>query len=241
MTTYFDFLLASLFLVAIFVLLFSFRWVFLTLTTCPFEAALTIPFERKSLLKEVIPLLRTGDILLFSNPRFAQRSLRAVIGSDFDHSALVVREGERISLWESDIGQGWKEGPRLIPLEKKMDRYRSYPFFLWIPYRGKKIDKSLLTKHFVEYAGKELQGTRSLFRHLLSKYVPLLSRLVATQKEGVFCSELTYQALMDVGVAKKDLSAKFTPEDLKRTEEWCVEKGSYGETKLVYYDRKVKG
>jgi hypothetical protein len=173
----------------------------------------------------------TGSILLFSGKSFAQAHLRALLSSYFDHSALLINSSEkegRARVWESDVGQNKNRGVRVIPLRKKLKRWKGYRFFVLIQYTGPKLNTHALTVHIQKYAGRPLEGCKGLFKFLF----PPLGRV---WDEGKFCSELTYKALMDVGVAKIQDPWMVSPGQFMTPQEWALPGKTFAPPRVYYF------
>lgn len=87
-----------------------------------------IPLEctKKISFDELKDYLETGDLLLFSGNTTGEKAIKTYTLSDFSHISLIIRseKGNQIWLWESDIGQHHKDGPRAITLENKLKKWK---------------------------------------------------------------------------------------------------------------------
>lgn len=181
---------------------------------------------------------RTGDILLFSGSSFAQKSLRSLIGSYFDHCSMVIRNSKgELFLWESDIGQKYKKGTRLIPIKEKLDQgYKGNKFFVCIPYVAKKeIDENLLQQNILKNKDKSLKGKLSLLKYVIS-HIPILNWVSKKIQNGKFCSELIAETLIETNVFNDKIPPyKFSPGDFTNPNMFCENINSYGDSFVVYF------
>lgn len=135
--------------------------------------------------------LKTGDVLLLSGKTFPERIICFLTHCEFSHCAMVVRIKDKIFLWEADIGQGKKKGPRMIPFDQKLKRYKGYKTAAVV-----RIKKELDMSAFLKAAEKNFDLTMDecMFAYFLGR----------SESDGsVFCSELLAKTLRDSGVTKK--------------------------------------
>jgi hypothetical protein len=132
-------------------------------------------------------------------------------------------------VWESDIGQHKNPGTRIIPLTKKLQRWKGHRFFVMIPYVGVPIDEYLLESHVTTFANTPLKGWRGLARFLFPPVGALLERT------DVVCSELVYQCLMDVEVVRPDWPWRFCPGDFLHMERYTLQDRDYGPPMFFYF------
>lgn len=164
------------------------------------EELSTIPFD-------------TGDLLFFSGETFTENMIKLYISSEISHVSMVVKEREEIYLWELDVGQGYKDGARVIPLVKKLERYRGSKIFLY-----RKTNLSFPLCKVLEFIGKNMDakfGDKSL-----SKFV------FGINTKDRFCSELIADTLIYCGVLDKTDSKRISPEYLFKMREG-YEEGIY--------------
>lgn len=213
-------------------------WNINLLVYSPLNYTLAIPCKRKKFYGEIRNRLTTGDILLFCGKTFGQSSLRALTQSYFDHSAMVVKTNDEIYLWESDIGQNYKSGTRLIPIKEKLDKYSGFGFFIYIPYCGTTIDKDILMASIVKNSNEKLHGKIGLIKYLISFSIfkPLIeSDQFSILFKGKFCSELLFETLIDCHIVKKDcLASGKNPNDFLYINDYTWE-SPFGPSCLVYF------
>nr|WRK65419.1 putative permuted papain-like amidase enzyme [Marseillevirus futianmevirus] len=132
--------------------------------------------------------LKTGDVLLLSGKTFPERIICFLTDCEFSHCAMVVKKEGKIWLWEADIGQGKKEGPRLIELEQKLNRYKGYRTAAVV-----RIDKELPVSDFLNAAEKHFDRPMddAMFSYFFGRN---------KKDKSVFCSELVASTLKDSGI-----------------------------------------
>ncbi|ALX27609.1 putative peptidoglycan peptidase [Golden Marseillevirus] len=101
---------------------------------------------------------------------------------------MVVRIKDKLFLWEADIGQGKKKGPRMIPFEQKLRRYKGYKTGAIV-----RIKKEIDCTSFVQSAEKnfDLSMDECMFAYFLGR---------SNNDKTVFCSELLARTLKDCGL-----------------------------------------
>lgn len=124
----------------------------------------------------------------------------------FSHVGMLFREQHPVTgknilyVWDSDLGQQTKDGPRVLELEKKLERYHGYPYLMWRRLNGKRPSTQSILNVVAEYQDLD-------FDHkILSWWVstsPLLYRAVKS-KDKVFCSELVAMTMQHPSVDMLD-------------------------------------
>lgn len=125
---------------------------------------------------------------------------------------------EEIYLWESDLGQKKKAGPRLIPLKEKLKLYKGSKIGAWRPLKKTSNGKNSSLPSPSEYLS------------IINKYMDYdMDHRVLTwwfagwwnwaydafkTEDKVFCSELVAMTLQELGILKSDRPAAwFCPGD----------------------------
>lgn len=68
--------------------------------------------------------LKTGDLLFMSGDTYAEKMFKCFSECPYSHVAIVINNNNEIHLFEADVGQGFRDGIRVIPLLTKIDRWR---------------------------------------------------------------------------------------------------------------------
>ncbi|BAU79968.1 peptidoglycan peptidase [Tokyovirus A1] len=136
--------------------------------------------------------LKTGDVLLLSGKTFPERIICFLTNCEFSHCAMVVKKEGKLWLWEADIGQGKKKGPRLIEFDQKLKRYKGYRTAAIV-----RIDKELAISEFLKGAEKHFNRPMddAMFSYFFGRN---------KKDDSVFCSELVASTLKDSGKIKRD-------------------------------------
>lgn len=182
----------------------------------------------------------TGSVVLFSGGSKTQRDLRSLIRSHFDHCSVLInpRRSEtnpKVLVWESDIGQYKNPGTRIIPLEKKLKRWKGFRFFVLLRFVGPPVDETLLETHVQTYAGTPLHTTTGLVRYFFPWLFSRPTQDETMEERGVFCSELVYQCLMDVGVVREENSWGFSPGEFLKINQYVIAGRAYAPPEVYYF------
>jgi hypothetical protein len=188
-------------------------------------------------IENILENSKTGDLLFFAGYTFAERSIRRYHNSYYNHCCLIFRDldehGKDIPyIFESDLGQGYREGPRVMKLVDKLARWKGMPYVCWRKYIPPNHDEKLrptgedvrnIAQNYIKY-----DFDKSMVGWLFSKYPD--SRLYKYFKppKSVFCSEMVALTLQKLGILPDDyIPGYFTPEDFAGTSLTMI-KGFYG-------------
>lgn len=140
--------------------------------------------------------LKTGDVLLLSGKTIPERIICFLTGSEFSHCAMVLKHKDKTLLWEADIGQGKKKGPRIIEIGEKLNRYKGHRTAAIV-----RIKKEIPLRKILGSAERQFDRPMDecMFAYFLGRH---------TKDNSVFCSELLFQTLKDAGVLKKKETAR---------------------------------
>lgn len=144
-----------------------------------------------------------GDLIFLAGDSRGERACRWASGSAFSHSGLLFREnspsGESILyVWEADIGQGSRTGPRVMVLKNKLERYKGFKILGWKRLEGPRPSTKKILEIVERHSTKSLDSQMWpwIFENLgLSP----LNRWVK-DKQKVFCSELLGITLQDLKI-----------------------------------------
>ncbi|ADB04178.1 peptidoglycan peptidase [Cannes 8 virus] len=140
--------------------------------------------------------LKTGDVLLLSGKTFPERIICFLTSCEFSHCAMVVKKDGKVWLWEADIGQGKKKGPRLIEFGQKLQRYKGYRTAAIV-----RINEELPVSDFLKAAEKHFERPMDdvMFSYFFGRN---------KKDDSVFCSELVASTLRDSGRIKSGETCK---------------------------------
>jgi Marseillevirus putative peptidoglycan peptidase len=142
--------------------------------------------------------------MLFSSAvTTGEKLIRGTTRSIFSHVALVLRDQGKLYLWEADMGQGYRSGPRVIPLEVKLQRYKG--------------EKVAALRHLRE------PKTYEQVQPTISKYIsytmdevmlPWFLKYRSPASKQIFCSELVAKTLQELRILPLAKNAcEFSPHD----------------------------
>lgn len=187
--------------------------------------------------QDVLNTAKNGDVVLLAGDTHGERTCRWCAGTMFSHVGVLFWEkhpvtGEDILyIFDCDLGQGTKEGVRVMPLWDKLHRYK-----------GMRVGA---LKKLIVHPPRS-QPSREEFVNLLPKYTPVefdnriatwwtanygwLYRLIKNP-QTMFCSELVASVYQDLGILQKDkVPAWYNPGDFYRSRLNFEEGYSFGET-----------
>jgi hypothetical protein len=189
--------------------------------------------------KEIRPLLKTGDLILFRGKGFISNLIQLVTLSEWSHVGLVLtlREYDFVVLWESTTLSTEKDlktkklrkGVQLCQLSSKLANYRG-------SFAVKRLNIP------VEWAEHKLVDLRLRLnnRDYERSYNELFKAAYdwwgGKNKEdlsSVFCSELVVEAYKELGLLGDVQSNEYTPADLGRLTKL---KGGYYLSAPIYFD-----
>lgn len=193
-------------------------------------------------VEDLISNSKTGDLLFFSGYTFAERSIRCYHNSFYNHCCLIFRDldedGKDIPyIFESDLGQGYREGPRVMKLKDKLSRWRGMKYVCWRKYVPPNHDETLRPTG---------QNVRDVAQQYLSHDFDrsMASWVFSGTPDGglykyfkppnsVFCSEMVAITLQELGILSKDhIPGWYTPEDFAGVNLKML-KGFYGTPRYV--------
>lgn len=178
-------------------------------------------------ITDILPKFRNGDILLLSGNTFGEKVIKFWHRSYFNHIAMIFRDAlgapdtkpENITfLWESDLGQNTRNGPRIIKLMDKLSKWRGSRIGMYRKY----IPTDLITRpseraivsHADTYFDSGTEMDISMMSWFLSDYPDSwLFRKLKGAAPKVYCSELVAETLQKFGFMNKTKHPSwFTPE-----------------------------
>lgn len=79
-----------------------------------------------------------GDLIFFCGDTKGERTCRWCTNSMYSHVGMLFVEPDPnnnfetiVYVWEADVGQHSKRGPRVIKLIDKLKKYHGFPYFMW--------------------------------------------------------------------------------------------------------------
>jgi hypothetical protein len=142
----------------------------------------------------LLEVVGNGDLIFFCGDTPGERTCRWCTNTMFSHVGMLFKEinpeggNEVIYIWESDLGQKTKDGPRLIRLDDKLKRYHGQPYFMWRKLKSNNPSTENIMKVVEKYKSYEFDNK------MLSWWVsyPFLSFIhdIVKDEQKLFCSEL---------------------------------------------------
>ncbi len=195
-------------------------------------------------IQKALSIAENGDIILMAGNTHGEKTCRWCSGTMFSHVGVLFWEvhpvtGERILyIFDCDLGQGTKEGVRVMPLRDKLHRYK-----------GMRI--AVLKKMIVH--PPVTRPTRDNFVALFSKYIPIefdnriitwwvadwgwLYRLIKNPKT-MFCSEFIASIFQDLNILQRDhVPAWYHPGDFYKNRLRLEEGYAFGESMFFEFSK----
>jgi len=138
--------------------------------------------------------ISNGDLIFFCGDTKGERTCRWCTGSMFSHVAMLFREinidthEDVVYVWEADVGQHSKRGPRVMKLADKLKKYHGFPYFMWrnlvVVDNSKRPTTENILRVVDEYKNYEFDDS------MMSWWISNFPQLNNSAKNTVFCSEL---------------------------------------------------
>lgn len=122
--------------------------------------------------------LQTGDLLFLSGKTYPEGVFRCISECPYNHVCMIIRISSGVFVLEADIGQGYRSGIRVLPLDIKLKRWKGYR---GVALRRLNGDIPLLEKRIVNAIQNDRREMDELFVSWIFK-----KRISRT---WVFCSE----------------------------------------------------
>ncbi len=178
-----------------------------------------------------------GDLVFMSGDTKGERMCRWCTDSMYSHVGMLFREkhpetGENILyIWDADLGQQMKDGPRVQRLQDKLDKYKGFPYLMW---RKLFSNERPSTENIMKVVEKYKNHT---FNNYMWKW--WANKLVNVETgSSVFCSELIALTMQDanIGMMSSDKSpAWYSPESFAYLIEGLKDGFSYGSHVFVKF------
>lgn len=231
-------------LTVVFVGLIGFIW----FLSCRYLAPSLEKAIRKGVISEPVLLgenllskVQNGDLLFFAGTSQGERVIRFFHNSYYSHVCMVFRDPNgaidetpenTIFIWETDLGQNYKEGPRIMRLSEKLDRWKGSKIGMWLRYIPPDplgLDRPLTSDILAiaqEYLDAEIEMDINMLSWFFSSWPEsFIFKLLKNKK--VFCSELVVDTLQRLGIVARVRHPSFyTPENFVRSEVPVI-KGNY--------------
>lgn len=184
---------------------------------------------------KILDKVKNLDLLFFTGTSQGERAIRVWHSSYYSHVCIVVRDdntpGAPAFIWESDLGHKYKDGPRLMRLSEKLERWKGDKIGMWRryipsgPVSGNKPSAEDILKIVQEYLKTGAGMDINMLSWFLSDY-PDTAAFRFLKGNNVFCSELVAGTLQKLGILPKDKNPSwYTPDFFSKP---LNVKGNYG-------------
>ena len=190
--------------------------------------------------KEIRPMLKTGDIILFSGKGLVSGMIKWFTGSKWSHVGVVVvdKEWDMVLLWESTtlskiktIHGNVKQGVAIRPLSERINEYDEVAVrHLEEPLTSDQ--EVILSELRAELKGRNYEEDKV---ELFKSAYDFIGGHNEEDLSSVFCSELVAEYLQRVGFLGGGFSSnEFTPADFGgRMINGCLFKNEFSELQYV--------
>lgn len=172
-------------------------------------------------LSHVFDNAENGDIILMSGGTPGEKTCKFCTRSIFSHVGILFWEKHPVTkedilyIFDCDLGQGMKDGVRVMPLLDKLHRYKGMRFGALIKLQGKRPTRDDFVRLIPQYISTD-------FDHKIATWwfasISPLHKLVKNPKK-MFCSELVASIYQDLGIVKKDRNPSFySPRNFHKSE-----------------------
>lgn len=172
-------------------------------------------------LSDFLENAKNGDLIFMSGNTRGERVCRYFTDSMFSHVGLLFREKhpetneDILYIWDSDLGQKTKDGPRILPLRDKLKRYHGYSYLSWrklevINNPADEFTKSKFCRPTTENILKIVEKYKDhdfdekILTWWTSEGILSIFNGLFADKNKIFCSELIALTLQSEKILNKD-------------------------------------
>lgn len=181
-----------------------------------------------------------GDIILLSGNTRGEKTCKWIAGSMFTHVGLLFRDlnenGEMdVWIWDSDLGQGAKKGPRVMKLKDKLIKYGGCGYLVWRELQGAPRPS---TEDILAFASLHIND--EFDNRMLSWFGSydknsLLYKRFKNEKKS-FCSELIAQTLQHLNIMSTEkVPAWYLPSKFEGDVYGLIKPYSYGPKRFIKF------
>ncbi len=171
--------------------------------------------------KDILKIASNGDIILLSGYSFCENVIKYITESIFSHVCMIIKEDNELYIWESDIGQRYKNGPRIIKISDKLNYYSGYKVGLL----------RILPDNIRKPTHKEILAIadNNIYKSMnFNVFKWIFSYLYDTNNSSLFCSELVAITLKHLHIlTDKRLSHSYSPGSWYGNDDVCTHVGEY--------------
>lgn len=172
-----------------------------------------------------------GDLIFLSGKTKGENICKSVANSKYSHVGMLFREispftnEDILYIWDSDLGQNTKDGPRVQVLKDKLKLYKGEKICMWRQLSGKRPS----TENILEVIKKYMDG--EMDKNMLSYFMGIFK-----EKNKYFCSELIAETLKNLGIMENiKKSYKYLPCHFENNIEGLNMEYEYGLNKFIKF------
>jgi len=202
-------------------ILFVVMWIYFKSPTTEHFKHLTLPAD------DILTNGKSLDLIFFSGKTPGERFCKWMMDSPFSHVGMLVRVKDELYVWESDLGQRLKDGPRFGPLKDKLERYKGSKVVAWLPYEGKSIGEDEILKIVMKHIHSDFNY--GMVSWALCRLIPSYKH----PKDMLFCGELITITLQELGLLDKNINHSFFDPGHYFNKHVPLKCGGYGNIRYV--------
>jgi hypothetical protein len=148
-----------------------------------------------------------GDLLFMAGDTYGERTCRYFTKSVYSHVGMLFREIDpendksMLYIWESDLGQGSKDGPRILKLSDKLKRYHGFPYVMWRRMESNRPSTQNIMNVVEKY--KDYNFDNNMLSWMMND--SMIYNMI--KNDGIFCSELIALTMQHINMLEKDKKA----------------------------------
>lgn len=194
--------------------------------------------KRRIAYSELLKTAQNGDLVLLSGNTPGEKTCKFCTGSEFSHVGMLFREThpetkeDVLYIFDCDLGQGTKDGVRVMPLEEKLRKYKGFKIGGYRRLIG--LEKPS-THEIIKLIGEmsHIDMDESIVTWWVANYPLLHARMKDENK--MFCSEFVAEVYKKLNIMKDSrLSAWYSPKNFHVSQPDLQEGYTLGE--CLYFD-----
>lgn len=159
---------------------------------------------------------KNGDLIFMAGDSRGEKICRWLSSSIYSHIGMIFREihpetnEDVVYIWESDLGQKTKDGPRVIKLIDKLQLYKGFNYLMWRKLESIPPYMSPTTLDIMKIVDeyKNCKFDDKMLTWLSSNYINCLTTSI-NRNDEFFCSELVAITLKKLNILCNDISSSY--------------------------------
>jgi hypothetical protein len=189
-----------------------------------------------------------GDLVFMSGDTYGERSCRYFTNCMYSHVGMLFREKhpktkeDILYIWDSDLGQQTKDGPRVQKFIDKINKYHGYPYFMWRQLKVSEGTHKPSTDNILKIVRQ--YGNYNFDNKMWSWWfsdIPFFYNLVKKQNK-MFCSELIAATMQNKSInmmTTENLASWYSPKSFTKNTIFGLKDGySYSEDTFVKFEKE---